>query len=135
MTHSALLIPAPALRAERAAPFTQTIATAAGPVSVWIGGTGAPLLFVGEGPEGHGWDAVAVRLTGRFLCVVPDAAGRRATAACGEVSVIEEILWATGLRDVTLVADPSSAALEQVRLAAEAPAVVGLRLIHGSATA
>lgn len=128
MTHSALLIPAPALRAERAAPFTQTIATAAGPVSVWIGGTGAPLLFVGEGPEGHGWDAVALRLTDHFLCVVPDAVGRRA-AACGEVSVLEEILWATGLRDVTLVADPSSAALAQVRLAAEAPAVAGLRLI------
>lgn len=61
---------------DRAGLEARTIDAPSGPLHVWTGGTGPPLVFLhGAGDQAGGWARVAPRFTDRYTVIVPDLPG------------------------------------------------------------
>ena len=96
----------------------------AGTIRYREAGTGPAIVFVhGYLVDGRIWDGVATVLADRFRCIVPDlpfGAHRVAMAAGAALDppamakIVDDLIGALGLEDVTLVGNDSGGAVSQV---------------------
>jgi pimeloyl-ACP methyl ester carboxylesterase len=96
----------------------------AGTIRYREAGTGPAIVFVhGYLVDGRLWDGVAAALADRFRCIVPDLPfGAHRVAMSPDVAldppglakIVDDLLAALGLEDVTLVGNDSGGAVSQV---------------------
>jgi pimeloyl-ACP methyl ester carboxylesterase len=109
------------------------IKVAAGTIRYREAGSGPAIVFVhGYLVDGRLWDGVAAALSDRYRCIVPDlpfGAHRVAMSPDaaldppGLAKIVDDLIAALGLEDVTLVGNDSGGAVSQV-LASRRPARV-----------
>jgi pimeloyl-ACP methyl ester carboxylesterase len=119
---------------------TREVQLEAGTIRYREAGQGPPIVFIhGYLVDGRLWDAVIPELADRYRCIVPDlpfGAHQVPISADamldppGLAKIVEDLLAALGLEDVTLVGNDSGGAVSQVLVSRRAARVTRLVLTN-----